>query len=62
MTSEDNRDTAAPREWRETHREVRGPVDEEIKRGEPGSIPIYEGGEVLTNACGDCGRNHHGRE
>jgi hypothetical protein len=62
ITAEDKRDTAASKEWRETHREVRGPIDEETMRSEPGTITIDEGGKVLTKACGDCGRIHDGRE
>jgi len=31
ITVEDKRDTAASKEWRETHREARGPVDEVLR-------------------------------
>ena len=61
ITAEDKRATAAPKEWRETHRIVHGLVDEETERGELGTITTDEGGKVPTKSCGDCGRTHDGR-
>ena len=57
IAAKDERDTAAVKELPKTHPEVRGPVDKEVERGEPGTA-TYERGKVLTKACGDCGRTH----